>query len=130
MSSCRNVKPIGCPDCQTKLICFRPRNHDGDCYDAMGGVWWRDRLANEPEPRLVVPEVGTVRRGAAAPEKAPETITRDEPQRGPRCGCCGTKETRPGEITCSQCAGWEDHAMDHEATGHRQIYPTPHAPTW
>jgi hypothetical protein len=53
---------------------------------------------------------------------------RDEPQRGPRCGCCGTKETRPGEITCSQCAGWEDHAMDHEATGHRQIYPAPHAP--
>jgi hypothetical protein len=53
---------------------------------------------------------------------------RDETPRGPRCGCCGTKETRPGEITCSQCAGWEDHAMDHEATGHRQIYPAPHAP--
>jgi hypothetical protein len=49
---CRNRKPIGCPDCSVALVCYLPRNHQGDCYDWFEGVWWRHKRANEPEPPL------------------------------------------------------------------------------
>lgn len=34
------------------------------------------------------------------------------------CACCGVKAQRPGEVTCDDCAGWEERALDHMKTGH------------
>jgi hypothetical protein len=51
--ACPNMTPVGCPDNRERLICFRPRWHEGDCYDAIERVWWRSQRAGEPEPVLV-----------------------------------------------------------------------------
>jgi hypothetical protein len=44
--------PIGCPDEDVRLICFRFRWHAGDCYDAMAHIWWRRKRPGENEPPM------------------------------------------------------------------------------
>lgn len=47
---CHASKRLGCPDCQTVLVCHQAYPHRGlNHYDAQEQVWWQNAGGAEPE---------------------------------------------------------------------------------
>ena len=75
-------------------------------------------LDDRPEDADIV-EVGPCCWGRPVNDVILHAAEQREALRHGICACCGKKPARADEVTCGDCAGWEDLALDHAMVNHR-----------